>query len=124
MQERRASPRIRLRHRIGVKLSSGELVYVWTYDLSLGGMQLLSDMSADVGAVLSLVFSVRDPQLDDFVQVAARVRVVRAVYDGAEGAFRIGVEFKDFDGDGRGAYHRFVDNRLYSRYGQHVDLPG
>lgn len=123
MQERRASPRIRLRHRVGIRLSSGEVVYVWTYDLSLGGMQLLSDMSADAGAVLPVFFSVLDPQIDDFVQVSARVRVVRSVYDGAERCFRIGIEFLDFDGGGREAYCRFVDSRLYARYGQHVDIP-
>jgi len=123
MQERRASPRIRLRHRVGIRLTSGEVVYVWTYDLSLGGMQLLSDMAADVGAMLPVVFSVLDPQIDDFAQVSARVRVLRSVYDGSAGCFRLGVEFTEFEADGRDAYYRFVDSRLYTRYGQHVDIP-
>lgn len=103
-------------------LSDGGVHYVWTYDISLGGMQLLSDYNADVGAVLRVFFSVLDTQTDAYVRLMARVRVVHSVYDGSERCFRIGVEFVDFDGDGRAVYNRYLDSRLYSRYGQRLGV--
>jgi len=120
MQERRASPRIKIRQKVGVMLSSGDVHYVWTYDISLGGMQLLSEYSADTGDVLRIFFSVLDTATDEYVRVMARVRVVRSVYDGSERCFRIGVEFVDFEGHGRDLYHGYLDSRLYTRYGQHL----
>lgn len=103
-------------------LSSGGVHYVWTYDISLGGMQLLSEYSADAGDVLPVFFSALDTETDEYVRVMARVRVVRTVYDGSERCFRIGVEFVDFDGDGRTVYNRYLDSRLFSRYGQRLGV--
>lgn len=120
MQERRASPRVKIRLKVGVLLSSGETHYVWTYDISLGGMQLLSEYNADMGDVLRVFFSVIDSGTDEYVRVYSRVRVVRAVYDGSERCFRIGVEFVDFEGDGRTFYNRYLDSLLYTRYGQRL----
>lgn len=122
MQERRASPRVKIRFKVGVMLSSGGVHYVWTYDISLGGMQLLSEYSADAGDVLPVFFSALDTETDEYVRVMARVRVVRTVYDGSENCFRIGVEFVDFDGDGRTVYNRYLDSRLFSRYGQRLGV--
>ena len=120
MQERRAAPRIRMRHKVGVLLSSGDVVYAWTYDLSLTGMQFLSEYSADIGDMLSLFMSVLDPKGDDYVAIYFKVHVVHVVYDGAENCFRIGVDFAGFDGDGKETYERFLDGRIYSRFGQHL----
>jgi c-di-GMP-binding flagellar brake protein YcgR len=122
MQERRASPRIKIRFKVGVLLSSGEVHYVWTYDISLGGMQLLSEYSADSGDILRVFFSALDTETDTYVRVVARIRVIRAVYDGSERCFRIGVEFVDFEGNGRSLYNRYLDSRLYSRYGQRLGV--
>lgn len=122
MQERRASPRVKIRFKVGVMLSSGGVHYVWTYDISIGGMQLLSEYSADAGDVLPVFFSALDTETDEYVRVMARVRVVRSVYDGSERCFRIGVEFVDFDGAGRTVYNRYLDSRLYSRYGQRLGV--
>lgn len=74
MQERRASPRVKIRTKVGVMLSSGGVYYVWTYDISLGGMQLLSEYSADNGDVLRIYFSVLDTTTDEYVRVVARAR--------------------------------------------------
>lgn len=103
-------------------LSSGGVHYVWTYDISLGGMQLLSEYSTDSGDVLRIFFSVLDTVTDEYVRVVARVRVVRSVYDGSERCFRIGVEFVDFEGHGRDLYHSYLDSRLHTRYGQHLGV--
>lgn len=120
MQERRASPRIKMRHKLGVLLSSGGVVYVWTYDLSLSGMQFLSEYSADVGDTLRLFMNVLDPKSDDYVTVYMRIHVVHVVYDGAENCFRIGGDFSGFEGNGNEIYERFLDARAYHRYGQHL----
>ncbi len=109
-----------MRQKVGVLLSSGEVVYVWTFDLSLGGMQLLSEYSADAGDVLPIFFSVLDPKIDEYVRISAKVRIVHVVYDGSERCFRIGAEFASFDGDGKAIYGRFLDSRIYSRFGQHL----
>lgn len=122
MQERRASPRIKIRFKVGVLLSSGDVHYVWTYDISLGGMQLLSEYSADADDVLRVFFSALDAETDEYVRVYARIRVIRSVYDGSERCFRIGVEFVDFEGNGRTLYNRYLDSRLYSRYGQRLGV--
>lgn len=120
MQERRASPRVKIRLKVGVLLSSGDVHYVWTYDISLGGMQLLSDYNADMGDVLRIFFSVIDSETDEYVRVYAHAKVVRAVYDGSERCFRIGVEFVELEGNGRTVYNRYLDSRLYTRYGQRL----
>ncbi len=120
MQERRASPRIKIRHKVGVTLSSGEVLYVWTYDMSLGGMQLLSEYNADAGTMLKVFFSIIDAESDEFVQISAQVRVAHTLYDGSARCFRVGVEFTGFDGDGRSVYNRYLDSRVYSRFGQHL----
>lgn len=122
MQERRASPRIKSRQKVGVVLSSGDVHYVWTYDISLGGMQLLSDYSADSGDTLRVFFSVLDTETDQYVRIYARIQVVRSVYDGSERCFRIGIEFVEFEGNGRSIYNRYLDSRLYSRYGQRLGV--
>jgi len=109
-----------MRHKVGVLLSGGEVVYVWTFDLSLGGMQLLSEYSADEGDTLAVFFNVLDPKSDEYVRISGKVRIVRVVYDGSERCFRIGVEFASFDGDGKAVYGRFLDSRIYSRFGQHL----
>lgn len=56
------------------------------------------------------------------MSVSWRARVVRSVYDGSERCFRIGVEFVDFEGNGRDLYHSYLDSRLYTRYGQHLGV--
>jgi c-di-GMP-binding flagellar brake protein YcgR len=120
MQERRASPRIKIRHKVGVTLSSGEVLYVWTFDMSLGGMQLLSEYNADAGDTLRVFFSVIDAETDEFMRISAQVRVAHTVYDGSARCFRVGVEFTGFEGDGRSVYNRYLDSRIYSRFGQHL----
>lgn len=120
MQERRAAPRIKMRHKVGVLLSSGDVVYAWTYDLSLTGIQFLSEYSADVGDTLRLFMSVLDPKVDEYVAIYFNISVIHVVYDGAENCFRIGVDFAGFDGDGKEIYERFLDGRIYSRFGQHL----
>ncbi len=122
MSEKRAAPRIKIHHKVGVRLSAGGIVYVTTSDLGVGGMQLLSEYPADVGDTLSVFFTVLDPQSDTFVAVDARVKVVHSVYDGAERCFRVGVEFSQFEGEGEAVYRRFFDARLYKRFGQHLGL--
>jgi len=122
MQERRASPRIKIRHKVGVMLSDESVHYVWTYDISLGGLQLLSEYNADTGDMLRIFLNILDVETDEYVRVFARVRVAHTVYDGSEHCFRIGAEFIDFEGDGRSIYNRHLDARLYSRYGQHLGV--
>ncbi|MFA5627587.1 MAG: PilZ domain-containing protein [Thiohalomonadaceae bacterium] len=120
MQERRTSPRIKIRFKIGVMLSSGGVHHVWSYDISLGGLQFLSDYSADVGSVLRIFFSVLDTATDEYIRVIARVRVAHQLYDGSAGCQRIGVMFDEFEGDGRNLYNQYLDSLLYVRYGQHL----
>lgn len=121
MQERRESPRIRLRMKVGILLSSGEVHFAWTYDISLGGLQFLSDYSADEGTRLRIFFSVLDLATDAYVRVVVQTRVAYQIYDGAAGCNRIGLEFLEFEGRGDELYRQFLDARLYSRYGQRLD---
>lgn len=109
-----------MRLKVNVLLSSGEVLQVWSFDLSLGGMQLLSEYSADAGDTLPVFFNVLDPQTDEYVRISGKMRIVHVVYDGSERCFRIGVEFVSFEGEGKEIYRRFLDGRIYSRFGQHL----
>lgn len=120
MHDRRASPRLRMRHKVGVILSGGEVIYLWTYDLSQGGLQLLSEYGADVGDHLRIFMSFPAAEGDQFVQVRARVRIVHVIYDSGASAFRVGVQFEAFDADGQADYERFLNDHLYVRYGQRL----
>jgi hypothetical protein len=118
--ERRSHPRVKLRIKVGVLLSAGGVHYVWTYDISQGGLQFLSDYSADVGSQLRIFFGVNDAKTDEFVRIVARVRVAYQVYDGSAGCQRIGVEFVEFEGDGQAIYWSYLDDQLFTRYGQRL----
>lgn len=104
--ERRRHPRVLQRRKVGVILSSGKVVYLWTYEVSKNGLQLLSDASAEVGRELDIFFHVLDPQTDEYVRLDARTRVVHVLYDGTAGTFRIGMALLGFKGDGQAVFER------------------
>lgn len=112
LHERRLHPRIRQRRKVGIVLSNGKVVYVWTYDLSKGGLQILSDYTADVGDQFDIFFWVHDGHNNHSAKVEACVRIVHVIYSGEAGCYRIGMQFVRFTGNGRGIYERFVDERL------------
>lgn len=111
--ERRAHPRIRLKRKVGIYLSSGEVVNAWTYDLSLGGLQVLTDYSADPGDEFDLYLGVVDPANDRYLYLDMRVRIIHMLYDGTAGCFRIGMKIVGFRKEGdREVYERFLESKL------------
>ena len=116
MEERRRYPRIRFRHKIGVVLSSGQVVKTWSCDISMGGVQLLSDYIADIGDTFELLFKVPAVSDTDDFSLRCQARVAYMVLDSDTSRYRIGFEIITFDGDGESHYRRFIDQLLRTRY--------
>ncbi len=102
--EHRGHPRIRRRRKIGLVLANGDVEYMWTMDLSQGGLQLHTEHVIDMGREFPVVIGLYDSRAEEYVTVRARMRVVHKVYDGEYGAFRIGMEFLSFERDGEEVY--------------------
>lgn len=108
MPERREYPRIRRRRKVGFLLSDGSIEYLWTMDISRGGMQLHTEHLVDVGDRFNVVLGVYDYEAENYVTVRARLEIVHKVYDGSAGGFRIGCMFLSFEGEGEEAYVRHL----------------
>lgn len=108
MPERREYPRIRRKRKVAFLLSDGSVEYLWTTDISRGGMQLLTEHLVDLGDQFSIRLGVYDYTAEQYVTVSARIEVVHKVYDGSAGGFRVGVRFMSFDGDGEEIYARHL----------------
>lgn len=108
MPERREYPRIRRKRKVGFLLSDGSVEYLWTMDISRGGMQLHTEHMVDVGDEFSIRFGVYDYTAEEYLTVGARIQIVHKVYDGSVGGFRVGVQFVSFNGDGEDIYARHL----------------
>jgi len=117
MLERRHSPRVRHRRRVGIRLASGEMVYAWTYDISAGGLQILSEYNADVGDEFDIAFNVFDYDHSEYCGVHMHVRIAHVVYVGNMGCYRIGMQFLGFGEGERELYEHFLDERIRAQYG-------
>jgi hypothetical protein len=108
MDERREYPRIRMRRKLGLQLSDGSLEYLWTADLSLGGMQVHTEHQVDMGRKFPFFMGVYDAKIEGYVAVRGRVEVVHKVYDGQHRAFRLGLQILSFDGQSADLYQRHL----------------
>jgi hypothetical protein len=117
MKERRIHPRLRLTRKVGVTLSSGEVIYLWSHDLSVHGIQVLSEYIADVGDVLRLFLVLPAQNSHEHMRVDISVRVAHVTYSGEHRRYRIGCEITEFQGSGRDLYETWIDNQLL-RYGK------
>ena len=108
MDDRREYPRIRIRRKLGLLLSDGSLEYLWTADLSLGGMQVHTEHQVDMGLQFPFFMGVYDAPKDSYVTVRGRVEVVHKVYDGQHKAFRLGLQILSFDGQSADLYQRHL----------------
>lgn len=112
MKERRQQFRVNYRQKLGIQLSSGQVVYAWTRDVSLGGMQIVSEFSADIGDRFQVFMSILDPSSDQYVRIDSRVRIVHVVFDGVASAYRIGLQFEAFGDSSALVYERFIESLL------------
>jgi len=108
MSERREYPRIRRKRKIGFLLSDGTIEYLWTMDISRGGMQLQTEHLVDLGDQFNVRFGVYDYRDEAYATIKARIEVVHKVYDGSAGGIRVGVQFLSFDGEGEDIYVRHL----------------
>lgn len=113
MHERREYRRVRIKRKVGIVQSSGDVVHAWTFDLSLGGMQIRTEYSADVGAQFDAFMGLLDPFTGRHAIVAMRVQVIHILFDGTAGCYRIGMRFLEFK-RGADVFERFLDSRLNS----------
>ena len=116
MTEKRAYPRLRLTRKVGVRLSSGEVVYLWSHDLSVAGLQLLSEYIAEMGDVLRLFLVLRRPGSHEHVRVDMSARVAHITYSGEHRCYRIGCAILEFQGNGRALYETWIEDQML-RYG-------
>ena len=108
MQERREFPRIRNKRKVGLVLADGSIEYLWTVDVSRGGLQLHTEHIVDQGAQFPVVMSIFHKPTEEFVPVRARIEIVHKVYDGEFSEFRLGAMFVSFEGEGRAIYEQWV----------------
>lgn len=111
-QERRQNARVRHRRKVGFILSNGELEYLWSHEISHGGMHLLTEHSFDLGDLFTVVMQLQLPgeKLTERVEIKARISHV--IYDSAHRCNRIGLEFIEFIGNCLPHYQRYVDHYL------------
>jgi len=108
MSERREYPRIRRRRKVGFLLSDGSIEYLWTMDISRGGMQLHTEHLVDLGDRFKVALGVYDYDRESYRTVHAQIEIVHKVYDGSAGGFRIGCMFLAFDGGDEEVYVRHL----------------
>lgn len=78
-------------------------------DVSMTGMQILSEDSFDTGAMLDLWFLVPGPGEDAPSQtIIAAGKVANCELHAKGQRFEIGVSLKKFDGDSKAVYERFI----------------
>lgn len=118
MDDRRASPRIRMRRKVGIVQSDGSVVHAWTRDLSRSGIQLLTEYSADEGDEFTLFIYLPQGEGEDFGYVEMRCRVVHLVYDGPSGCYRVGFRIVGFHA-GSGIYEAFITAHLGTALEEH-----
>lgn len=109
--DRRTHPRFRLRRKVGIVQSDGEVVFAWSHDISMGGIQILTEYSADVGQQFDIYFGVTDPRTMQHAYVEVRTQVAHFVYDGPERSYRIGLQFLKFRGQSKELLVRFLQER-------------
>lgn len=107
-QDRRRFQRIRRRRKLGLVMSDGSVEYLWTVDISLGGMQVHTEHMVDVGSQFPMVMGVYDTAQEAYVTVRGRVVVANKVYDGSHRSFRVGLEIMSFEGDGEEVFSRHL----------------
>jgi hypothetical protein len=120
MDERRAAPRIRMRRKLGIVLSNGNVVHAWTRDLSMSGIQLLTEYSADEGDDFTLFMHLPQGDSEEYAYVEMRCRVVHLVYDGPDGCYRIGFHILGFRDGSKRVYQAFINAHL----GTALEEPG
>lgn len=110
--DRRINERLHVKRKIGILQSDRSVVYAWTHDLSIGGMQVLTEYNADIGKEFNAFMSVYDESRRDQVIIEFRLQVRHVLYDGSCSCFRIGMQILSFRGDSREYYERFIADRL------------
>ncbi len=118
--ERRHHTRIRLRRKVGIVLSTGQVAHLWSHDVSVGGLRVLSESPADPGDEFDIFFGMLDPAVDAYVRLDVRVRIVHVIYDGTAGRYRIGMRFLGFSGEGEAVYQRGIDHLLRTQVHLHA----
>lgn len=96
LKERRRYKRVRRRQKLAVYLSDGNIEYLWTVDMSRGGLQAHTNHLVELGDRLRVSFAVFNPMDGRYVNVFAWVEVSHKIYDGEFHAFRIGLRFLEF----------------------------
>ncbi|HQC81334.1 MAG TPA: PilZ domain-containing protein [Accumulibacter sp.] len=96
MPERRANQRLLLRTQAFVLLPDGRVVATRTLNISKGGIGLIADFNPAVGSAFSLRVNLPLRPTGKAL-FEARVQVANSVFDGAEGGFRLGLQFLGLD---------------------------
>lgn len=108
MEERRIHPRIRRRQKVALFLSDGSVEYLWSYNLSRGGMQVHTPHLVDVGTRFRIATAIFDQDVEVYATAYIQVEVVHKIYDGEFQSFRLGMRFISFEGDSRDLYLSFI----------------
>jgi c-di-GMP-binding flagellar brake protein YcgR len=88
--------------------SGGQSVVVRTYDISEGGLGIVTDASPPYGTNLSV--RVRIPAGDAIpMELDARVTVARSVLSSDESGFKVGLQFVSLEPAARAAIRRFLN---------------
>lgn len=114
MAEKRTDQRysLRLDRRVLIRQSDGSTIGARASDISRGGIGVLCEYAADRGKEFWIAFLL--PLQGVPQQVKVKCRVIFCNFSGAQNAFRIGMQFVEFAGDGERIVKDYLAHRLAS----------
>lgn len=95
---------------VGIVQSTGEVIYGRATDISLSGMSIKCDYTADAGQQFDLFLNL--PADDRVRRMEARAKVIYVHFIGGENRYRLGMQFTKFLGSSREYLSSFLSDRL------------
>ena len=107
--EQRKFPRVKTDVKVGILQSNGKMAYARIKNLSLGGIYVQAEYSADKGKKFQVEFSLSIKE--KMYKVIAKCKVVYIHY-GSEEIVYLGMGFVKFKDDGKEKISEYIQTRL------------
>ena len=110
-EDRRQYPRVSVNIRVGIIQSNGDIVYAKIKNISIGGLYILTEYTADIGKIFRIFFKVIINSQP--IKIEAQTQVIY-VYYGEQSKVYLGMKFIKFKDDGNTTLNQYVSSRLSS----------
>jgi len=108
-KEQRCSIRFRINMGVHVRLSSGTVVRTQGKNISIGGIYVEFEASADMGDEFDMMFDV--PFSDEFKRVFVKAKVTRSALIGGKDVYGIAFQFLSFAKQTKEVLEEYIDLR-------------